>query len=63
MSFRPLIGVNFYKLEPDELQMSLAIVSVPLSGLTSINTVQMTLLQRQQEQGFRPLIGVNFYKP
>ena len=38
-SFRPLIGVNFYKhvLSAIGHQSTADIVSVPLSGLTSIN--------------------------
>ena len=41
--FRPLIGVNFYKLfmKFDAKTVDLIAVSVPLSGLTSINKMNV----------------------
>ena len=37
-------------------------VSVPLSGLTSVNNDDAETKRLQKELSFRPLIGVNFCK-
>ena len=60
-SFRPLIGVNFCKLVLVLLLVVLWVhVSVPLSGLTSVNFIFYFI--RERKNCFRPLIGVNFCK-
>ena len=63
-SFRPLIGVNFCKLFNAYMEANplVCTVSVPLSGLTSVNDGGDTV-NVSSGLSFRPLIGVNFCKP
>ena len=62
-SFRPLIGVNFCKPEIFQVYCRrLHGVSVPLSGLTSVNKTLAISGVGLMIYGFRPLIGVNFCK-
>ena len=58
--FRPLIGVNFCKQSPADGFDTEPTVSVPLSGLVSVNGKKMRSMSSLE--GFRPLIGVNFCK-
>ena len=59
--FRPLIGVNFCKLGMTLGLVDNDLVSVPLSGLTSVNMFD-GYEGRFIKTSFRPLIGVNFCK-
>ena len=60
--FRPLIGVNFCKhSEMVKLYEDASRVSVPLSGLVSVN-VDVHRWHHSWICSFRPLIGVNFCK-
>ena len=44
------------------LALELTIVSVPLSGLTSVNVMFRSIIDIGGAYRFRPLIGVNFCK-
>ena len=58
MSFRPLIGVNFCKLKDDFKTVNIFNVSVPLSGLTSVNYMYRTLSTNIMERVSVPLSGL-----
>ena len=63
--FRPLIGVSFCKLASNlEVFVDDISVSVPLSGLVSVNgkSVKSVFPYLSGRNSFRPLIGVSFCK-
>ena len=62
--FRPLIGVSFCKpkVSLKKSNNSSLDVFVPLSGLASVNDVDIEVEGLAASAGFRPLIGVSFCK-
>ena len=61
--FRPLIGVSFCKLVPFcSWDDNFVFVSVPLSGLASVNLYSTFIPFINSHICFRPLIGVSFCK-
>ena len=64
ISFRPLIGVNFCKRVPTIYWLSIALpVSVPLSGLTSVNDYEYDSYYEGANLVSVPLSGLTSVNP
>ena len=64
LRFRPLIGVNFYKLYRDDTKIKKINIIVSFRPLIGVNFYKRVLAADcpLRSSRFRPLIGVNFYK-